>query len=430
MKKKYNLIFLLLFTITLHAQIVNIPDTNFKEALLNQSPNIDSNNDNEIQLSEALGYTGTIDVSLLDSTDFESMISDFAGIEAFANITGFFASGHNYSGTLDLSSNTELEYLDIGYNYIDNLNILNCYNLIELNVSGNLLNSLDVSSFLDLEVLIIRHTNYSTIDLSQNLNLRELSFFASEINTIDLSNNLALESLHSGGAPLSVLDITNNINLTYLEMQSSSYQAIDLSQNINLETIACYGSNVLNFDFSNNINLKRFGCGNNEFTSLDFSQNILFERFVSQGNDNLEFLNLKNGNNINFTYFEALGHPNLTTVCVDDVNYAMTNFIYIDDSSVFSTCDDLSVADEQLKDFIHVYPNPINYNIINIHINPSIEIFEISLITVSGKKIILDQFNRIDNRIIVDSELFPTGVFFLNLVTSKGDIIKTLIKSN
>ncbi|MCG2418401.1 hypothetical protein K8089_05145 [Aequorivita sp. F47161] len=65
------------------AQIVNIPDANFKNALLNHNPVIDTNGDGEIQVSEAevvtqLGYL----TELRDKG-----IENLTGIEAFINLT-------------------------------------------------------------------------------------------------------------------------------------------------------------------------------------------------------------------------------------------------------------------------------------------------------------------------------------------------------
>ena len=54
MKKTYLLGMLMLFCVTAISQYVNIPDTNFKNALLNYNKAvIDTNNDGEISFTEA-----------------------------------------------------------------------------------------------------------------------------------------------------------------------------------------------------------------------------------------------------------------------------------------------------------------------------------------------------------------------------------------
>ena len=66
-----------------HAQIVNIPDVNFKNFLLS---GYDSNNDNEIQFSEANSVNGLMYIAGLG-------ISNMNGIEAFTNIDELYC--HN-----------------------------------------------------------------------------------------------------------------------------------------------------------------------------------------------------------------------------------------------------------------------------------------------------------------------------------------------
>ena len=72
----------LLLTVTLltsffaSAQIVNIPDANFKNALLNHIPVIDTNGDGEIQVSEAM-MTYEIDVTAKSIQDITGLIAEF-----------------------------------------------------------------------------------------------------------------------------------------------------------------------------------------------------------------------------------------------------------------------------------------------------------------------------------------------------------------
>jgi hypothetical protein len=59
MKAQLLLISFLLFPLLITAQIVNIPDANFKAALVGNGE-INTNGDDEIQVSEAEAYTGTV----------------------------------------------------------------------------------------------------------------------------------------------------------------------------------------------------------------------------------------------------------------------------------------------------------------------------------------------------------------------------------
>jgi hypothetical protein len=60
-------ILLALFALSVNVQIVNIPDANFKAALV-ANTNININSDTEIQVSEASSFTGAISVSSLSIT--------------------------------------------------------------------------------------------------------------------------------------------------------------------------------------------------------------------------------------------------------------------------------------------------------------------------------------------------------------------------
>ncbi len=84
--------------------IISIPDNNFLNALLNHTPIIDTNSDGNIQFDEAEAFTGTLNVA-------NKVISDFTGLEAFINITGFDGS-NNFMSELSLEANTALTSVD------------------------------------------------------------------------------------------------------------------------------------------------------------------------------------------------------------------------------------------------------------------------------------------------------------------------------
>jgi hypothetical protein len=62
MKTLALLLTILLVPFLLRAQIVHIPDANFKAALVGNGE-INTNGDDEIQVSEAEAYSGSLDVS-------------------------------------------------------------------------------------------------------------------------------------------------------------------------------------------------------------------------------------------------------------------------------------------------------------------------------------------------------------------------------
>ena len=116
MNKKLLYILGLLTVNIIQAQNVHIPDINFKNLLLT-SPLINMNGDGDIQISEAIGYSGALHIG-------NQNISDLTGIEAFVNLTDLFCHGNQLT-TLDVSHNTALTYLGCAENQLTTLNVKN-----------------------------------------------------------------------------------------------------------------------------------------------------------------------------------------------------------------------------------------------------------------------------------------------------------------
>ena len=156
---------LILFTIFilggvgLYAQIVTIPDPIFKARLIVEG--VDTNNDGEIQVSEAEAFTGMLDVN----GQFDD-IHDLTGIEAFVNITGLDV-WHNQLTSLDLSNNTAL---------------------VELYCHDNQLTYLNVENCVFLEILVGNINQLTSIDLTQNIHLKEVTFSDNQLAFLDFRN--------------------------------------------------------------------------------------------------------------------------------------------------------------------------------------------------------------------------------------------------
>src|SRR5688572_11702726 len=98
----------------LASQNVTIPDANFKAALVaNASINTDA--DTNIQVSEAVAYSGGITVNGMG-------INDLTGIEAFTNLTSLNCNYNNLT-SLNVSANTALTILICANNNLTTLDI-------------------------------------------------------------------------------------------------------------------------------------------------------------------------------------------------------------------------------------------------------------------------------------------------------------------
>ncbi|MDO6813502.1 choice-of-anchor D domain-containing protein [Tenacibaculum soleae] len=235
--------------------IVNIPDTNFKTALVaNNAINI--NGDSEIQVSEAQAFTGEIKVDGLN-------ISDVTGLEAFVNITQF-------------------------------------------NADNNSLTSIDLSQNTALKRLILRRNSLTALDLSANTALETILIEENSISAIDLTNHSSLENFQCGDnniATLSLPTTANDLRTLYLEKNQIS--TLDVSMYPDLRTLVVYNNNLTSVDISNNSRVVSLHVRRNNLTSLNVANgnNINFIYMVADNNDNLTCIQHDAG-------FDPLNPPN------------------------------------------------------------------------------------------------------------------------
>src|SRR5690554_5203721 len=367
----YSLFFLFGLCQITNAQIVNIPDANFKARLLQASPSnqiaknalgqdikIDTNNDGEIQISEALNV-----YQLNIGSNFQPKFEDLTGIEAFVNLTHLMCF-HNNLTELDLSSNINLTDLNCFNNLLVDLNISNninltklfCsnnnltmldisnnVNLVELNLGINSLTEIDFSNNINLTTIYIDKNSLTELDFSNNVNLEylfcshnsltelivlncinltELHAFTTLLTELDLSNNVSLTQLTCVGS-LTEIDLSNNINLTYISLVNNNLTELDISNNINLVGLdVAYNSGITVLDVSNNTKLISLDCKYNNLSELDLSNNPELKNLYAGNNSQLSYLNIKNGGNLNSDVSDWAtmwnNYPDNIYICADE----------------------------------------------------------------------------------------------------------------
>lgn len=232
MKKLLGSIVLFFTIITVNAQIINFPDANLKARLLlaeagngiayhnGSSIKIDSNNDNEIQVSEALLVNHLI--------LYNSNISNLSGLEYFTNLT-HLNCGNNSITSLDLTPYTNLVGFDAYNNNLTSLNVSNLSQLTGFSCNNNQLTSLIVSNLNSLLAISCSQNQLTNLDLSDVPTLYQLK-----------CNNNFLQSLNLSNQPqLSILNCSNN-NLVALNIKNGSNESmfyLNFSDNPNLEYV-------------------------------------------------------------------------------------------------------------------------------------------------------------------------------------------------
>lgn len=184
-------------------QVVNIPDPNFKHALIYNDA-LNTNRDQEIQTSEATAFTGTIDAG-------GRSINDLTGIESFPNIARLYVTSNNLT-SVDVSANTRLVALRVDHNRLTTIDLSNNPMLTELKVHVNELTSLD---------------------LSANTGITWLMCFQNQFSTLDLSPLTALSKLECGQNPFTHLDVSSNHQLTYFACTNSSLRSLNMKNGNN-----------------------------------------------------------------------------------------------------------------------------------------------------------------------------------------------------
>jgi len=257
MKKLYAFLAALFMSFTVNAQIINIPDANFKNALVNTNC-VDSNGDNTLDSDADFNNDGEISVVEAESLTriyiSNQNIASLEGIQAFINLTSLEVS-FNQLTSLDIGALNDLEWLHVNYNSFtstDNiifpanpnnswfgLNINNNLltsinnlpsNLTDLNCNDNPITSLDISAFNMYELWLINTPNLTSLVLSPSL--FELRLDNVGLTELDLSES---QDFH-------IFDCRNNPNLTYVKLgpgfQADNGGCHSINNNPVLETIS------------------------------------------------------------------------------------------------------------------------------------------------------------------------------------------------
>ncbi|WP_160138510.1 T9SS type A sorting domain-containing protein [Chryseobacterium sp. c4a] len=384
---------LLLAQASATAQIINFPDPAFKAKLVSATPAnyvaynlngsstaIDTNNDGEIQVSEAQN---------ISKLSFSSTsITDITGIQSFTNLTSLNASGNPLLTTVNVSNMTNLKEVALFTNALNAINTQGCNQLESFSFSGNSgsisnlsflqnpslkklvmmkntqLASADLSHLTGLEDLFIGEStnlSFTSLDLSNNINLKkihidkpnltsltfntlslleDITINRTQIPSLDLTNIPKLSDLTlEKNSLLNTLMIQNNTNLEYVRIQNSpllssisvqdkpkllgltlsstGVSSLNLTGSPKIFSVSLGGNKITSLDVSSVTGLIFLSLGEDFLTSIDVSQNTNLSSLSVAGNA-ITTVNVKNGKpNLDFTASPKSLTPNLAYVCCD-----------------------------------------------------------------------------------------------------------------
>lgn len=292
------LLLLLLISLLGNAQIVSIPNANFKAMLISANYNnqiaknllgnyfkIDSNNDGEIQVSEAL------QVSYIYLEPYN--IASIEGINSFTNLVTFNCTS-NGIGFLTLNGLVNLESLTANYCNLTGFSITNCPNLEAINFNYNFLTNADFSTFTQLQSIGCNNNNLTSINVSGLTNMTSLACTYNQLTAINVQGLTNLNALHCNNNQITSLNLDGLQNL----------QSVQCSYNA-LSSISLTGCSYLQYIYASY----------NQLTFVDANQCTALLNLSLINNTPLEALLIKNGRTENVG---LNGNPNIQYVCCDE----------------------------------------------------------------------------------------------------------------
>lgn len=297
-------------------KVTYVPDDNF-ETYLEDHGMGDGVTSNNYVLTENIQSIEYLQINGLD-------IGDLTGIEDFSSLLELRCYNNQLSH-LDVSKNTQLQYLDCSGNQITQLDVSENSRLKTLYFSGNDIDKSDLIGLTfvpddNFEAYLENHklgngVNGDNYVLTKNIKgVTDLSVANENISDLTgIEEFTALVKLQCFNNQITDIDVSLNINLQYLDCDMNQLTELNVSSLSALQSLHCRNNQISALDVSNNRELTLLRCYNNQLTELD----------------------IRNGNNEILSDFIATGNPNLSCIMVNDVGYATSNFQQIDAHSSF-----------------------------------------------------------------------------------------------
>lgn len=392
MRTKLSLVFTVALTANIFSQaIVNFTDNTFKSKLVFSTPSthiaknsagnwikVDTNNDMEIQVSEAQQVA---ELWLLGSN-----ISSLNGIQHFSN----------------------LKVLEVGSNNLTNL---------------------DLSQNSQLKTVFCDNNSLTSLIVNQNSLLEYLSCSWNSLSTINLPNSNFFQKLYCTNNQISTLNTSNNNGLKVLRVENNPITSLSLDSNINLEELNFSVTPISSINLNSNTNLKKLTTSSN-LTTLNVALNTSLQELYTQGS-NLTSVDVRNGNNSNMLsvlFGNVTQSPLLRCIFVDwKDSSTLTNFwikpytaTYVENTAECNSV--LATAETTTKKQFSVYPNPVK-NSLNIVSDSVFTKYEI----INSEGRIIQSGNLQHSKI--DTSLLINGIYFLKLFSGTDYVVKKIFKN-
>ena len=283
-----------------YGQIIDFPDANFKNALVNTkcvyidedvNPDADAdlNNDGEIDLYEAQ--------QVIRLTINEKKIYNLEGLENFINLT-YLACTYNNLSTLNLQDLKNLKTLYCSHNLLSNLNVKGLKNLINLHCDWNLLTELNLQDLTSLFHLECSYNGLTSLDLNGLVKLSQIYCHSNQIKSLELHDLPKLKFIQCNLNSLFSLDFEAVPNLESVHCSNNQLANLNVKELSKLRSLSFSNNQLTSLNVKGLVNLTYLNCSDNKLVSMDIKGPKINQQFLLfHNNPNLEYI-CCNENNI------------------------------------------------------------------------------------------------------------------------------------
>ncbi|AWI26189.1 T9SS type A sorting domain-containing protein [Flavobacterium pallidum] len=468
MKQHYTYLLFLFIYFTGTAQIINIPDPDFKAWLVQHAvaatnangddynTDVDANDDGEIQMAEAAAVTGlALSTSLIDDTG--NLVS-LEGIANFTNLKRLHCDGNSLT-SLDVSMIPSLTYLNCGHNQLSSLNISGLSQLKEIWCNSNQLTALNLDGLTGLEELNSQDNHLSTLSFDSIPSVRTLWLSGNEFVTMDLTMLSELQTLSADNNQISQLNVAGLGNLSAISAGYNQLTGLDLDGVEQLDDLLLSHNMISNLDLSvpteitymelsdNPLtaidlsalhNLSSLLMNNTLVTSIDCSQTAI-SQLSCKDSPNLASININNGiysyNDADLLFYSLIfgNLPSLQNICVDNGEQEAIipgNFYNAFGNVAVHTGDNcdvgiqMGIAENTIEKFI-LAPNPAS-DIIQVQGKNISGPLKLKIYTVTG--MIVKTYENLTIGAFIDVSGLSGGTYLMKIENGTHHAVQRLIK--
>lgn len=402
-------------------KIVKFDDEILKSLLvLNQSVN--TNGDDEIQISEAQN------VKRLSNLNHQN-IQSIKGLENFTHLEELNLEGNQIKTLKPIDNLEKIKILNVRQNPITSVDLKKIKTNLDVDLSLTEIKKLDVSGMENLYRLLIEETPLEEINLKGCSGLQSLQISKNRLKQIDLEGLQSLSNINFSENQVSEINVKNFPKLNYLQAENNLLKEIDLTGTENLSNLFLAGNPISEIDLSKQRKLVFLGLEKMDgLKKLDISANKGFipqyalKVLFLEKNQNLEYLNLLNGvEDLTLSYRDEKDNtqvalptlPALKIVCVNTekqkeeliktyAGASKTPQFFVGKSNCPSYVPSVEVSKEILKSYPHLVKDVLYF---------SKKIENVKIYDSTGR-LIFSQKNIKE----VNMSPFSKGVYWVNIL--------------